>query len=203
MKCDRLLIHKRWTSLAANLKSIDDLPGSFDLSPPEMVAQMMTDSVSIFSEHYETAIRENPSAPMIKMNGSGFPAVALLSHDLVKQWHHYELTGRVRRASSPQITKLMGRPFNDMTGPDHSIWRKKAMPSFKPQMVDRFCPFIQRSATNILLDGIYQATKDEDDDAVQFCIQCGRIRRRQKRSERPSGHILNYRTRTLCSRSMR
>ena len=68
---------------------------------------------------------------------------------------------------TPIFIDLMGRPLNDMSGPDHSAWRRKALPSFKPDLVDTFTPFIQRSATNILLNGIHKAT--EHGDAVQFC----------------------------------
>jgi len=161
--------HRRFTASAQQHKSIDDLPGDSDQVPtPEEFMRIVTDSVALFGEKYEEAKQQGLSSPMMKGSFGGTTTVTLMSHDAVKQWHQYELQGRVRRGGFPEmLTQVTGKAFNDMSGPDHAEWRKKAMPSFKPDMIGTFAPFVQRSAQNIVLDGIRRET--EHGDAVQFC----------------------------------
>merc|ERR1719242_220758 len=54
-----------------------------------------------------------------------------------------------------------------MAGPDHSVWRKKATPSFKPNMMGQLAPFVQRSAQKLLLERIHR--ESENGESVQFC----------------------------------
>ena len=186
---------RRFTASAQQHKSIDDLPGDLDRTPTaEEFMRVMTDSVAYFGEKYEEAKQQGLSSPMVKSNFGGMTSVTLMSHDAVKQWHQYELQGRARRGGFPEIfTRVGGKAFNDMSGPAHAEWRKKvytalyhmhsvpgihhivhhqhhdtqAMPSFKPDLIGTFAPFVQRSAQNIVLDGIRRET--EHGDAVQFC----------------------------------
>merc|ERR1719333_518688 len=56
--------------------------------------------------------------------------------------------------------KLLGEPVRDMHGPQHLAWRKKAMPAFKPKMIDEFAPLIQDAATNMMLENISKECGD-------------------------------------------
>merc|ERR1719402_664258 len=79
---------------------------------------------------------------------------------MVAQWQKYEMTGQVKRAMPDFLIDLIGRPFDDMKGPVHLAWRKKAMPAFKPKMIDEFAPFIQNAATNMMLENISKECSD-------------------------------------------
>ena len=79
-----------------------------------------------YMKKYGTDGDHGVSPPMVKMDVLGVPQVVLLSHDCVKEWHQYEIHGQKIRRSMPDFTtKLTGRPFRDMAGPEHSAWRKK------------------------------------------------------------------------------
>merc|ERR1712156_1320994 len=75
-------------------------------------------------------------------------------------WQKYEITGQVKRFIPDAFIELIGRPFADMKGPQHLAWRKKAMPAFKPKMIDEFAPFIQDAATNMMLENISKECGD-------------------------------------------
>lgn len=119
------LAHRRMMAEPTRQRTMDDLPGNFDLATQSDLTRAFTDSVNFFGEKYSIAKQHGVSSPMMKMNLRGIPSVALLSHDTVKQWHQLELTGRARRGCAPAFRKLLGRPFSEMAGPDHSEWRKK------------------------------------------------------------------------------
>merc|ERR1719499_3049937 len=57
------------------------------------------------------------------------------------------------------LEPLLGKPFCDMSGPEHAAWRKKAMPAFKPNMMAKLAPFVQHSAQNMVLDRIHKESQ--------------------------------------------
>jgi len=147
-------------------KHVDSIPGVWgeNLSPDEM-QRFAEDPLSFFNEKYEIAKGVDPESPMFKMHLQR-EGLLLLSHDLVAQWQRLELSGRVRRSLPDFLINLLGRPFHEMNGPKHLAWRKKAMPAFKPNMIDVFAPFIQRSAQNMMLENI--ARECADGQSVSF-----------------------------------
>jgi len=64
-------------------------------------------------------------------------------------------------------TKLTGRVGAEMSGPAHTEWRKKIMPSFKPKIVGKFASFIQDSAQNLLLEHVHE--ESQKGKFVQIC----------------------------------
>ena len=55
---------------------------------------------------------------------------------------------------------MVGKAFgDDMYGKVHVEWRKKAIKSFKPDIVDQYTPFIQQSANDIVLSGIAEQSQ--------------------------------------------
>jgi len=154
-------------------RSIDQIPGTLEPASPNEIIRAVTDDVRYWDEQWIMAKQDGLSSPMMKMNLFGLPSVALLSHDCVKEWHQYELTGKARRDSSSTIAQLIGRPFEDMFGSTHSAWRKKVMPSFKPNMIGRLSPFIQHSVQNLLLE--YISSKTKEGESVQFCTAAKRF----------------------------
>ena len=151
---------------AATLKSIDDIPGDFELNEQDTI-RSMTDSVNFFNEKYEIAKAFDPQSPMIKMNFMGAPSIALFSHDLIKQYQEYEFKGQTQRMILPIFTRLLGQFSHDAHGKVHIDWRKKASKSFKPNTVDRLTPFIQQTANEILLNGI-ASQSNESGESLYF-----------------------------------
>ncbi len=123
--------YRPFSATAQRLRPMDDLPGNFDMPDTSELTRFATDSVALLGEKYQIAKDHDPSSPMIKMNTGLGPGVVLLSHDLVKQWHQYELQGRARRGGVPEVaTRLFGRRINDASGPNHAEWRKKVYTEF-------------------------------------------------------------------------
>lgn len=121
-----ITVHRRQiTADVQRIRSVDELPGTFELAAQQDVIRAATDSVNFFNEKYDIARRHDVSSPMMKMNLRGMPSVALLSHDAVKECFQQEIQLKIRRGNSTAFSKLLGRPFNEMAGPNHSAWRKK------------------------------------------------------------------------------
>lgn len=119
-------VHNRsFAEAQCQLKSLDSLPGSFDLAPDSEVIREWTDAVMFYDEALQTAKQHDAASPMYKMNLRGIPSVALLDHNLVKQWNQYELQGQAQRFFPPIFSQAFGRPFGDMAGKEHSQWKKK------------------------------------------------------------------------------
>ena len=146
---------------------MDNLPGNFD-SNEEETKRLYADSVNLLNEKYEIAKAYDPKSPMMKMNAFGFPSIILFSHDLVKKWQEYELRGQTKRCFPPTVAQLFGKWSEDLYGRAHGQWRKKAMKSFKPAIIDQYTPFIQQTANEIVLSGIADITQIND-KSVYFC----------------------------------
>ena len=155
-------------------KSIDILPGDYEMNQEETKLLATQDSVELFEQKYNIAKQFDPHSPMIKMNAFGVPAIILFSHDLVKQWQQYELQGQTRRPNIPIFEKLVGSNFADLYGAKHLEWRKKTAKSFKPHIIDQYTPFIQKSAGDIVLKGISN-TSQESGEFVYFCQEAKRF----------------------------
>ena len=54
-----------------------------------------------------------------------------------------------------------------MYGKEHAEWKKKALRSFRPAMLDAYIPSMQRSAENVVLQGIVSESQ-QTGEAVQF-----------------------------------
>ena len=158
---------RRWLSAPINNKSIDNLPGHYDLIQEEQI-NLFTDSINFFEEKYKIAKQFDKNSPMFKINSFGVPSVVLLSHDLVKQWQEYELRGQTQRIILPQFEKLFGKWFVDMYGRSHMNWRKNATGAFKPEIIDQYTPFIQKCANDIMLSGIADITQ-KTGKSTYFC----------------------------------
>ena len=61
-----------------------------------------------------------------------------------------------------------------MHGDAHLKWRKKAIKSFKPDIVDQYAPFIQKTANNILLSGIAEQSQ-KTGQYIYFCTLAKRF----------------------------
>ena len=155
------------SSSVGTLKSIDDLPGDFEMHQHEQM-RLFPDATNLFNEKYEIAKKANIQPPMIKMNVFGTPSILLFSHDLIKQYQRYELQGQTQRTLPPLFNQLIGRTVEDMYGRTHLNWRKKAIKSFRPEMVDQYTPFIQKSVNDIVLSGIAEESERKG-DYVYFC----------------------------------
>ena len=105
---------------------------------------------------------------MIKVNSFGIPTIYLFSHDLVKQYQEYELRGQPQRCFPPILHKLLGKTSEDAYGRVHVEWRKKAIKSFKPEIVNQYTPFIQQAANDIVLSGIAEETQ-KTGKSIYFC----------------------------------
>jgi len=164
-------------STALTQRSIEDLPGTFDKLEEKEAVRISTDSVDFFNDYarrFNTAEDHGVTPPMMKMDIFGTSSVVLLSHECVKEWHQNEIQGQKIRRSIPELLqKMTGRPFTDMAGPEHSAWRKKAMPAFKPNMIGQLAPFVQRSAQNLLLDRMHE--ESQNGDSLQFCPMAKRF----------------------------
>jgi len=143
------------TAAATAGESLADLPGHFEMIKQEQI-RLGVDPIDFYNEKYEEAKKHNPDRPMIKMNAVGVPSVGLFSHDLVQQFQGYELRGQTRRVFAPHLAKLFGKSVDDMYGRKHLNWRAKASKGFKPTFIDQYAPFIQETASSILLDGIHR-----------------------------------------------
>jgi len=142
-------------SVVKPMKRFDDIPTSTDeVSLGENFQRLFEDPMGLFDEQYEIAKKADPENPMFRSEANGMKSVTLFSHELVAQWQKYEMTGQVKRTIPDAFIELIGRPFADMKGPVHLAWRKKAMPAFKPKMIDEFAPFIQDAATSMMLENI-------------------------------------------------
>jgi cytochrome P450 len=142
------------------MKHVDNIPGVWkENMSAEEIQMFIEDPLSWMNEKYEISKAIDPESPMYKFS-VGSDALLLFSHDLVAQWQKYEMSGQVRRAMPDFLIKLIGEPFHDMAGPKHLAWRKKAMPAFKPKMIDEFAPFIQDAATNMMLENISKECAD-------------------------------------------
>merc|ERR1719189_246942 len=148
------------------MKDVDNIPGVWgqDMAPEEM-GGLLTDPFAWFNEKYEIAKAVDPESPMFKVC-FGSDALLLLSHDLVSQWQKYELNGQTKRVMPEAVSKLIGPVFHDMAGPKHMAWKKKAMSAFRPKMIDEFAPFIQESATNMMLENV--SKKCAEGQSVSF-----------------------------------
>jgi len=124
------------------------------MSDEDLMKKAIEDPFGIYSEQYEIAKKADPQNPMCRLEAMGMKSVTPFSHEMVAQWQKYEMTGQVKRTMPDFLIDLIGRPFDDMKGPVHLAWRKKAMPAFKPKMIDEFAPFIQDAATNMMLENI-------------------------------------------------
>jgi len=156
--------HKRHFALSSTpLRPFDDLPSS--TVPNEEVGRILTDSLSFMNEQY--AIAQAADSQMLRMNALGSTSVFLFSHDLVKQWQGYELRGQTKRHVPPPFDKLAGKAFSDMHGQEHAEWKKKAMRSFKPSMLDLYIPSIQRSVQDVVLKGMFDESQASG-EAVHF-----------------------------------
>merc|ERR1719192_1382817 len=134
--------------------------------------RVRTDTANFFKDYAVEHSKDGNVPKMMKFTVSE-PTVALLSHDCVKEWHQYEINGqKIRRGMPDFIAKLTGRPFVDMKGPEHSAWRKKAVPQFKPNMMGKLAPFVQRSAQNLVLDRIQ---KESENESVRLCPMAKRF----------------------------
>jgi len=167
----------RMMSTALSQRSIDDIPGTFDMADEKEGVRVVADPTAFLDDYmkrFSTDGDHGVSPPMIKMNTFGAPSVVLLSHDCVKQWHQYEIHGqKIRRGVPDYFQKLFGRPFADMAGPDHSAWRKKAMPAFKPNMMGKLAPFVQHSAQNLVLDRVHR--ESQKGEYLAFCPMAKRF----------------------------
>lgn len=146
--------------VAQPVKHVDNIPGVWgeNISQDE-IQLFMEDPLAFQNQKYEIAKQADPLNPMYKFQFQQ-ESLLLFSHDLVTQWQRYELSGQVRRAMPQFLINLVGRPFHDMSGPKHLAWRKKAMPAFKPNMIDVFAPFIQECAQNMMLENISKECAD-------------------------------------------
>jgi len=156
----------------AKRKSIDILPGDYEMNQEEI--KRWATPVDLFEEKYKIAKQFDPSSSMMKMNAFGVPVIVLFSHDLVKQWQQYELKGQTRRPNVPIFEKLVGNNFADLYGAKHLEWRKKTAKSFKPHIIDQYTPFIQKAASDIVLQGISNTSK-ESGEYVYFCQEAKRF----------------------------
>ena len=154
-------------SIIQQPKPIDVLPGNYEMDHDEQV-RFFVDGVNLFEEKYQIAKSFDPESPMIKLNASGMPAIALFSHDMVKQWQKYELQGKTKRPLPQNFSKLLGKFLASLTGPTHSEWRKKAAKAFKPHIIDQYTPFIQKAATDIVLQGLANKC-EESGESIYFC----------------------------------
>lgn len=152
----------------STLKSMDDIPGDFEPLNQTDTIRLFTDSLNILNEKYEIAKKFDDKSPMIKMHAFDLPQIILFSHDLVKAYQQYELMGKTQRSIPDIFIELLGKAFGDMQGKNHLDWRKKAMKSFKPDIVDQYTPFIQKSANDVVLSGIAEESA-KTGDYVYFC----------------------------------
>jgi len=143
--------------------SFDDLP--FQSFTPEEAGGALFDPMPFFNEQYAKA--QAAGSQMARVEMFGGQNVILFSHDLVKQWQAAEIRGQTKRTIPPGLDKLTGKAFADMYGRDHAEWKKKAMRSFKPAMLDAYIPSIQRSADEVVLQGIASEAQ-QTGEAVQF-----------------------------------
>ena len=140
----------------------------------------MVDGYNFFEEKYKIAKTHNPNSPMMKINALGSSSIILFSHDLVKQWQHYELKGEIKRIFFPFVKDLLRwASLDSMNGPQHLEWRKKAKIPFKPQEINQLSSCIQESAENVLLRGIYDEHETNNDyiyftnKAKKFAFEVG------------------------------
>ena len=154
-------------------KSIDELPGDYTFDEDEQI-RIAVDGIKLFEEKYQTAKDNDPTSPMIKMNGQGLPGVALFSHDIVKQWQQYELQGKTKRWFPPHFERLLGKVIAELYGAQHLEWRKKAAKAFKPHIIDQYTPFIQQAATEIVLEGLSNKSH-QTGESIYFCSAAKRF----------------------------
>lgn len=147
------------------LRSFDDLPGQSTPFTAEDMGRFMFDPLPLMNEQY--AIAKAADSEMVRSEMMGQQNVMLFSHDLIKQWQGYELRGQTKRTLPPGFDKLLGKAFLDMYGHEHAEWKKKAMRSFRPTMLDAYIPSIQRSADEVALQEIVRETQ-QTDAAVHF-----------------------------------
>jgi len=150
---------------STQLRSFDDLPGPAEPLTPEDIGRFFFDPNPFLKEQH--ALAQAGNSQMVRFEAFGEQNVILFSHDLVKQWQGYELRGLTKRTIPPGFDKLTGKAFSDMYGREHAEWKKKAMGSFRPTMLDTYIPSIQRSAEDVVLQGIAAATQ-QTGEAVQF-----------------------------------
>ena len=161
-------IRPRWCNSAAlpgqfkAASAFEDLPGRFKTNKREQI-RLAVDPVGFFNDKYEEAKKHDPQRPMIKLNTAGVESVGLFSHDLVRQFQGYELRGQTQRVFPSHLTKLFGKSAGDMQGQTHLNWRAKANKGFKPDYIDQYAPFVQKSVESILLDGIHRENQRTGD----------------------------------------